>query len=326
MAKNDVAGAVRVWSAGLAQLPASAPLVVLPPSASRASALALYASLAGRYPVVVLEQGPSGEQQWRVMVVPERQEAGELVRALRAALQRKTLAATTALAWRTALAGSPEPSLPQAAGPAAAPGTVSAGLNDAALAVANTGKAKEKAGSSAAAGTAAEELDPARSVQGSAVSSADAVLRRFTSVERLVAKGQFEAALQALAHVEADVGETWQTRYLHGAAAKGLGRWDEAIAALTRAHQLNALSVKVLLERAICRQELGNHAGALDDLSLARTLNPEMPEIVLNTGYSLEALGRRSEAGREYKAYLDMTAHRQEYAKMRAWVAKRLAR
>ena len=148
----------------------------------------------------------------------------------------------------------------------------------------------------------------------------------WSGVERLIAKGQFEAALDAVVQVESDVGETWQTRYLKGTAAKGLARWDEAISALTRAHKLNPLSVKVLLDRAICLQELGNHAAALDDLNLARALNPHMPEIVLNAGYSLDALGRRAEALREYKLYLDMTADRNEYAKVRAWVVKRVAR
>ena len=328
MVKNDVVGAMRVWSSGLEQLPGSYPLVILPQSASRASALVLYKSLAGRYPVVVVvEPGGPGEQQLGVMVVPERQEVAELMTDLRITLKRNSLATTTVMAWRTTQANKNKSLLL-----APVPGTVSAALaagsNEAALNVANAGKPKEKdkVGSPVSAATSEEDLDPARSVQGSAVSSADAILRRFTGVERLIAKGQFEAALDAVVQVESDVGETWQTRYLKGTAAKGLARWDEAISALTRAHQLNPLSVKVLLDRAICLQELGNHAAALDDLNSAGALNPHMPEIVLNAGYSLDALGRRSEALREYKLYLDMTANRNEYAKLRAWVVKRVAR
>ena len=332
MVKNDVVGAVRVWSSGLEQLPGNYPLVILPPSASRASALALYNSLVGRYPVVLVETGPPGEQQLGVMVVPERKEVAELMTDLRSTLKRNSLATTTVMAWRTTQAGNKDKSLPLAA----APGTVSAALaaasNGAALVVANAGKPKDndkdkdKVGSPAAAMTSEENLDPTRSVQGSAVSSAEAILRRFTGVERLIAKGQFEAALDAVVLVESDVGETWQTRYLKGTAAKGLARWDEAILALTRANQLNPLSVKVLLDRAICLQELGNHAAALEDLHLASALNPHMPQVVLNTGYSLDAMGRRAEALREYKLYLDMTADRNEYAKVRAWVVKRVAR
>ena len=328
MGKNDVVGAVRFWSSGLEQLPGSYPLVILPQSASRASALALYNSLAGRYPVVLVEPGPPGDQQLGVMVVPERKEVAELMTDLRSTLKRKSLATTTVMAWRTTLAGNKEKSLPLAPAPGTVAAALAAGSNEAALTVANAGKPKEKGkvGTPAAAVTSEEDLDPARSVQGSAVSSADAILRRFTDVERLIAKGQFEAALDAVVQVESDVGETWQTRYLKGAAAKGLARWDEAISALTRAHQLNPLSVKVLLDRAICLQELGNHAAALDDLNLASALNPHMPAVVLNTGYSLDALGRRAEALREYKLYLDMTANRNEYAKVRAWVVKRVAR
>ena len=329
MVKNDLTGAIRVWSTGLDQLPTAHPLVILPPSTSRAATLSLYRSLAGRYPAILVEEGRPGESLLGVVLVPERNELAELMTDLRTRLQRKALNATTVMDWRATRKGSKEKGVPLAA-----PGPMSVApvkvVDDAAITLANAEKRteKEKASSPVTAVTAvsaAEDLDPTRSVQGSAVSSADAILRQFTRVERLISQAQFEVALDAVNQVESDVGETWQTRYLKGTASQGLSRWDDAISALTRAHQLNPSSVKVLIARAICLQELGNHAAALDDLRLARALNPDMPEIALNAGYSLDALGRRNDAIREYKKYLEVTANRNEYAKVRAWVVKRVA-
>jgi tetratricopeptide (TPR) repeat protein len=150
-------------------------------------------------------------------------------------------------------------------------------------------------------------------------------LRRFADVESLTSQGKFDAALAAVIAVEAEVGETWQTRYLKGLADKGLRRWDDSIAAFNRAHQINPGSVKVLMGRAIAQQELGNHEAALLDLQLSRVLVPNLPDIAFNTGYSLEALGRKEEALREYNRFLEMTSKRQEYERMRNWVAKRVA-
>jgi tetratricopeptide (TPR) repeat protein len=141
-------------------------------------------------------------------------------------------------------------------------------------------------------------------------------LRRFADVESLTSQGKFDAALAAVIAVEAEVGETWQTRYLKGLADKGLRRWDDSIAAFNRAHQINPGSVKVLM---------GNHEAALLDLQLSRVLVPNLPDIAFNTGYSLEALGRKEEALREYNRFLEMTSKRQEYERMRNWVAKRVA-
>jgi general secretion pathway protein A len=172
---------------------------------------------------------------------------------------------------------------------------------------------------------AQEPAESPRTAQGSVVSSAAAILRRFADVESLTSQGKFDAALAAVIAVEAEVGETWQTRYLKGLADKGLRRWDDSIAAFNRAHQINPGSVKVLMGRAIAQQELGNHEAALLDLQLSRVLVPNLPDIAFNTGYSLEALGRKEEALREYNRFLEMTSKRQEYERMRNWVAKRVA-
>ena len=299
MSRGDRAGALQSWSQGLAKLSAKEALIVLPASASDTAALALYSSLSGQFPVLLAQ----GNGTLRVLLVPDAGELRDVLADLRTQLKRRTLTATTVSAWLA------EIEVPQVAKP---PATLPVQPTPGVMPVRPV--------------SAVMELESVNGAQGTASSSAAEILRRFTAVERMLSQGQFDAALNAVGHVEAEVGETWQTSYLKGTAAQGLRRWDEAIGALTRAHQLNPASMKVLLNRAICQQEVGKHEAALDDLRQATALSPGTPELVANSAYSLDALGRPAEALVQYQKFLLMTTGRDEYAKLRAWAHKRVAR
>lgn len=341
--KGDATRAVQTWTDGLEKIPNNHPLIPVPHSLSRTAAFTLYRRLAETYPTVIVVDNTLDTPAWQVMLAPEPSEKSGVLVALRGAMQNSALNATTAGAWRAsqdigktapvsamAALSAQAPAAPVSApGPAAAKKAkpdASAGLPALAPGVSGEPVSGSAAASPKAATVANTAPDPARSVVGFAVSSADAIMRRFSEVERLIAQGKFEAALEGAEKVETEVGETWQTRYFSGTAARGLHRWDEAVRALTRAHQLNPASTKVLLERAICLQELGNHEAALADLNLVRALNPNIPELALNAGYSYDALGRRDDAMDEYRKFLKLTAQRDEYSKVRAWVARRITR
>jgi tetratricopeptide (TPR) repeat protein len=299
MSRGDRAGALQSWSQGLAKLSPKDALIVLPASASDTAAVTLYRSLSGQFPAVLAQDNSA----LRVLLVPDPGEVSDVLADLRKQLKRKALATMTVAAWRA------EFDVLKVAKPTAAvpvqPAVVAMAQRQAPPLV---------------------ELESVSSAQGTANSSAAEILRRFTAVERMLSQGQFDSALTAVGQVEAELGETWQTSYLKGTAAQGLRRWDDAIAALTRAHQQNPASMKVLLNRAICLQEIGKHEGALDDLRQATALSPGTPELVANSAYSLDALGRPAEALLQYQKFLEMTAGRDEYTKLRAWASKRVAR
>lgn len=298
MSRGDRAGALQGWSQGLARLSPKEALIVLPPSASDNAALSLYRSLSGQFPALLaLDNG-----SLRVLLVPDAGEVSEVLADLRTHLKRRALRATTVAAWRA------EPEVPKLSQPPAmvrVPPAVSMPAQSASAAI---------------------QPESAGSAQGMANSSAAEILRRFNDVERALSQGQFDAVMNSVGQLEAELGETWQTSYFKGTAAQGLRRWDDAIAALTRANQLNPSSVKVLLNRAICLQEIGKHEAALADLRQATVLSPNTPELVANSAYSLDALGRPADALAQYQKFLEMTDGREEYVKLRAWAKKRVAR
>lgn len=299
MSNGDRAGALQAWSQGLAKLSPKDALIVLPASVSNPAAVALYRRVSVQFPALLaLDNGVL-----RVLLIPEAGELNDVLAELRTLLKRRTLMATTVAAWRAEQDAV----------------KVAAAALPAAMSAAAVTSPAQKA-------TALVEPESGIAAQGTANSSAGEILRRFTAIERLLSQGQFEAALTTVGLVEAEVGETWQTNYLKGTAAQGLRRWEDAVQALTKAHQLNPASMKVLLNRAICQQEMGKHEAALQDLRQATVLSPTTPELVANSAYSLDALGRPAEALVQYQRFLDMTAGRDDYAKLRAWASKRVAR
>ena len=304
MSRGDEAGALQSWSQGLAKLSPKAALIVLPASVSDTATVALYRSLSGLFPALLAQDNGA----LRVLLVPDVGEVSDVLADLRRQLGRRALTTTTVSAWRA------ETKVLKLAKP---PATVA--VQPATVAV-------QPAMVAIPVQSALAEPVSASSAQGTASSSAANILRRFTEVERMLSQGQFDAALNAVGQLEAELGETWQTSYLRGTAAQGLRRWDDAIVALTKAHQLNPASIKVLLNRAICLQEIGKHEAALGDLRQAMAMSPGTPELVANAAYSLDALGRPAEALVQYQKFLEMTAGRDEYVKLRAWASKRVAR
>lgn len=299
MSRGDRAGALQSWSQGLAKLSPKDALIVLPSSASDTATVALYRSLSVQFPALLAQDNGA----LRVLLVPDVGEVSDVLADLRTQLKRRALTTTTVAAWRA------ESDVLKLAKP---PATVPVQPVVAAIPVQSA--------------MALTEPESAISAQGTANSSAAEILRRFAEVERLLSQGQFDTAMSVVGQLETELGETWQTSYLKGTAAQGLRRWDDAIVALTRAHQLNPASMKVLLNRAICLQEVGKHEAALADLRQAIAMSPGTPELVANSAYSLDALGRPAEALVQYQKFLEMTAGRDEYAKLRAWASKRVAR
>lgn len=160
--------------------------------------------------------------------------------------------------------------------------------------------------------------------QTRAVLATKAIDVDFSSVEQMLVKADFEKALSAAAQLEAYIGSNWRTRYLAGVALSGLGRWNDAVAALSSARQKNPGHARVALYLAVAQQETGDHSSAIDTLLKATVAHPEVPELWLNQGHSLQAQGRFGEASQAYRRFLDLSAARSDLSQQRSWVNQRL--
>lgn len=162
------------------------------------------------------------------------------------------------------------------------------------------------------------------SASGPVSSAAKAIDVDFQVVEKSLARGEHQAALDAALRLEKYIGENWRTRYLSGVALMGLTRWDQAIVALSRAQDLNPGHVMVALYHSVALQERGEHAKAIEVLARAQESQPLSPELWLNRGHSHQALGHKAEAKKAYSRFLELSVNRQDLTVQRSWVQNRL--
>lgn len=146
----------------------------------------------------------------------------------------------------------------------------------------------------------------------------------FQIIEKSLARAEHQVALDAVSKLEKYIGENWRTKYLAGVAYIGLARWDQAIAALTSAQNQNPGHAMAALYLSIALQERGEHAKAIQVLVKAQESQPNSPELWLNQGHSLQALGNKAEARNAYNRFLELSMSRQDLAAQRTWVQNRL--
>ena len=103
-------------------------------------------------------------------------------------------------------------------------------------------------------------------------------------------------------------------------------RLEAAETAFASAQALAPDNVQIAVQQAIVKQEQGDHSGALQILEAAAARDPYVPEVVLNQGYSYQALGATREAKRCFRQFLDLTENRSLYAQQRkvieGWLAQ----
>lgn len=159
---------------------------------------------------------------------------------------------------------------------------------------------------------------------GPVSSAAKSIDVEFQMIEKSLARAEHQVALDAVNKLEKYIGENWRTRYLAGVASIGLARWDQAIAALTSAQNQNPGHAMAALYLSIALQERGEHAKAIQVLVRAQESQPNSPELWLNQGHSLQALGNKAEARKAYNRFLELSMNRQDLAAQRTWVQNRL--
>jgi Flp pilus assembly protein TadD len=162
------------------------------------------------------------------------------------------------------------------------------------------------------------------STTGQASPAAKAIDVDYQMIERSLARGDHQTALESAGKLEKYIGENWRTRYLTGVALMGLNRWEPAIVALSKAQDLNPSHAMSALYLSVALQERGEHTRAIQVLDKALVSLPQSSELWLNLGHSHEALGHKAEAKTAYNRFLDLSGNRQDLAGQRVWVQNRL--
>ena len=103
-----------------------------------------------------------------------------------------------------------------------------------------------------------------------------------------------------------------------------LGEVERAREDLDEALVREGRAPEIWIQLAVVEQEVGNHAAALQYLSVAEDLAPEHPQIHLNRAYSLERLDRFGPALLAYRSYLQGEAAG-DAARLRPRVLRRVA-
>ncbi|MGR3179739.1 MAG: tetratricopeptide repeat protein [Candidatus Anammoxibacter sp.] len=148
---------------------------------------------------------------------------------------------------------------------------------------------------------------------------------KFNHIKHLIYIGSYEKAIDTLKPViESNVG-TWELYFLMGTAYLGLGNLDLAERYLDRGIAVNDKQIQLWIQRAVLEQQKGNHETALQILLAAEPLDPAMPEIQLNIGYSSDALGgKNSVTVKAYRYFLELTRDNSAYLTVRKKVLDRL--
>lgn len=175
-----------------------------------------------------------------------------------------------------------------------------------------------------AAATVAEEVVPIQAEQPAMAdlpgpAQVDEMEELIDRARVALSRGYYTQALSILDSLDTDSNRAdfWLVK---GSAHLGLAELEDAEAAFAAAQHLAPDNVHLAVQRAVVKQEQGDHVGALEILAAAEKDNPDVPEIYLNKGYSYYALGAVREAKRSFRVFLRLTENRSLYAGQRGAV------
>lgn len=317
--------AARQWIDGLRQTAPSTLALLMAEQQTLEQAQGLHQAWAGNWPVVILAQASPTGPRWMVLALPQASDVGAVQQQLLPSLGRSVPWASV-VHWVAkadgGLAVAATPAAPEApAAPAAPAAPVSTTTKTTAATVVDAAPAPPAYGD---APRLSHSHGAAPDDQTRAAMATKAIDGDFSAVEQWLTTAEFDKALGAAERLEGYMGSTWRTRYLAGVALSGLGRWGEAVSALASALQKNPGHARAALYLAVAQQETGDHTGAIDTLLKATASHPEVPELWLNQGHSMQAQGRSAESAQAYRRFLDISAGRSDLGPQRSWVSKRL--
>lgn len=341
----------RMWLSGLQTENPDRAMLMIADHLGLSQARRQYAAWASHFPVIALQRKGGANNRWVVLAVPLTADL-ERTRQLLSLAQGKQIAIDRLGQWQNAFesmalisgdtappldnenalgaAIRPKATLPSLPADNSSPATTAASSASVAspTRTSQTTDAETKSQPSGRSDVEPPQLSRTDATQlsgtGPVSGTAQAIDVDFQMIEKHLARGEHQAALDGVTKLEKYIGENWRTRYLSGVALMGLTRWDHAIAALSQAQHLNPNHVMVAVYHSVALQERGEHAKAIEVLGRALEVQPLSPELWLNKGHSHQALGHKAEARKAYSRFLELSVNRQDLSVQRVWVQNRL--
>ena len=140
-----------------------------------------------------------------------------------------------------------------------------------------------------------------------------------------ISRGHYEQALLALNALKPVPERRADFWLIKGSAHLGMGQLQRADSAFSKAFLLTPDNAQIAVQRAIIKQEEGNHTEALEILKNVAARHPDVPEVFLNQGYSQQVLGMMKGAESSFRVFLKLTQGRSLYAQQRYTVQQWLA-
>ena len=326
--------ALEVWRAGLGQLQGNRLAVYAHAYYSLPMALAQARRLGASAATLVLPETVGQRLQYRVLLLGDAQVTALAIKNSlaaqapylwvappRVASNPRDAAPTVSLTLPAATATVAAPAAPAAqpdgSGDTPPPAPAAAPAHTTAAAAASTAKVKPTASKPAVAAAPEVAASGSQQVEFSVNNTASRVLDTF-------ARGDIAESLRLATQLVASQPERWEGHFVQGAALLASGRALEAEAPLERALSLNPNSDRVLLQRAIAAQEVGQPARAVGWLRRALAIAPDNTTVLLNLGYSAELSGASADAVAAYQRYLQLTNGHNGVQTQRAYVTERL--
>ncbi|MDQ6951715.1 MAG: tetratricopeptide repeat protein [Mariprofundales bacterium] len=147
---------------------------------------------------------------------------------------------------------------------------------------------------------------------------------RLLSGQLMIKDGQYDAAWQVLQPLLRPDLLDWKPWFWSGTAELMVGRLDAAANHFDEALARDGRVAAVWVQRALVAQQRGHFAVAYQLLKVAEARAPKSSQVILNLGYTLDAMGHRQQASRYYQRYLVQTAGASSQWKVRKAVLKRL--
>ena len=171
----------------------------------------------------------------------------------------------------------------------------------------------------------ADTLKPPESTPTSLLVEEYVIEKQLNRAKDLVNAGSCKEAIEVLKPVIDSPSGTWEAYLLMGAAYLSLGELYYAETYLDMGLAINRKQPQLWVQRAIVEQQRGEHEAALRILHESEKLAPTMPKVLLNIGYSNDAIGNKQLAAKSYQSFLGVTEGKPAYSVVRLKVLDRLA-
>ena len=146
---------------------------------------------------------------------------------------------------------------------------------------------------------------------------------RLAKAKASIQKQQYHKAVELLKPLFASPPKEWEPWFWMGTAQLGLGNLKAAEMQFTEGLIRDGTVAHLWVQRAIVEQQQGKYVQATETLRQAELLAPELPEVQLNLGFSLEKQGFTKLALEHYHAFLSLTEGVSIYSSARKKVFNR---